>query len=145
MQFQKCFINQVNIFLFLFYFVVKNPEKIYSFGKVKKFEDSQSFREIKYLKEIKIFLKKMSAKSSISKFQRQAERFEQAAKEARHKAAEDAEHKERKQAEKEAKEQKKRDEKSCKRSRNKSKDDDDIPKSGATNTTFYPVHQQVMS
>ena len=30
-------------------------------------------------------------------------------------------------------------------SRNKSKDDDDIPKSGAMNATFYPIYQQVMS
>ena len=29
--------------------------------------------------------------------------------------------------------------------REKSKDDEDIPKSGATNVTFYPIYQQVMS
>ena len=59
--------------------------------------------------------------------------------------AEVAEHEERKQAEKEAKEQKKKDEKSCQMCREKSKDDEDIPKSGATNVTFYPIYQQVMS
>ena len=64
---------------------------------------------------------------------------------ARHKAAEVAEHKERKQAEKEAKEQKQKDEKSHQMHREKSKDDEDIPKSGATNVMFYPIYQQVMS
>ena len=29
--------------------------------------------------------------------------------------------------------------------RDRSKDDEDIPRSGATNVTFYPIYQQVMS
>ena len=44
----------------------------------------------------------MSTKLNIDKLQKQAEKFEQAAQEARHKAVEVAECKERKQAEKEA-------------------------------------------
>ena len=80
-----------------------------------------------------------STKLSIDKLQKQA------AQEARCKAAEVAESKERKQAEKEAREQKNRDEKSCKMHRLKSKDDENIPKSGATNVTFYPIYQQLMS
>ena len=56
----------------------------------------------------------MATKLSIDKLQKQAEKFEQAAQEARHKTAEVAECKERKQAEKEAREQKKKDENSCK-------------------------------
>ena len=87
----------------------------------------------------------MATKLSIDKLQKQAEKFEQPAQEARHKATEVAECKERKQAEKQAKEQKKKDEKSHKMCREKSKDDEDIPKSGATNVMFYPIYQQVMS
>ena len=87
----------------------------------------------------------MATKLSIDKLLKQAEKFEQVAQETRHKAAEVAECKERKQAEKEAKEQKKKDEKSHKTCREKSKDDEDIPKSGATNVMFYPIYQQVMS
>ena len=83
----------------------------------------------------------MATKLSINKLQKQAETFEQAAQEARHKTAEVAECKVRKQAEKEAKEQKKKDENLCKMLREKLKDDEDIPKSGATNVTFYPIYQ----
>ena len=82
----------------------------------------------------------MATKLSIDKLQKQAVMFEQAAQEARHKAAEVAECKERKQAEKEAKEQKKKDEKSCKMCRERSIDDEDIPRSGATNVMFYPIY-----
>ena len=54
------------------------------------------------LKEIEIILGNMSTKLNIDKLQKQTEKFEQAAQEARHKATEVAECKERKQAEKEA-------------------------------------------
>ena len=87
----------------------------------------------------------MATKMSIDKLQKQAEKFEQAAQEDRYKAAEVAECKERKQAEKEAREQKKKDEKSRKMCRDRSKDDEDIPRSGATNVMFYPIYQQVKS
>ena len=87
----------------------------------------------------------MATKLGIDKLQKQAEKFEQAAQEARQKAAEVAEHKERKQAEKEAREQSKKDEKSRKMCREKSKDDEDIPRSGATIVMFYPIYQQIMS
>ena len=87
----------------------------------------------------------MATKLSIDKLQKQAEKFEQAAQEARCKAAEVAECKERRQAKKEAREQKKKDKKSHKMCRDRSKDDEYIPRSGATNVTFYPIYQQVMS
>ena len=87
----------------------------------------------------------MSTKLSIDKLQKQVEKLEQAAQEARCKVAEVAECKERKQAENKTREQKKRDEKSCKMCREKSKDDEDSPKFGATNVTCYPIYQQVMS
>ena len=86
----------------------------------------------------------MATKLSIDKLQKQAEKFEQAVQEARHKAAEVTECKERKQAEKEAREQKKKDEKTHKMCRDRSKDDEAIPRSGATNVTFYPVYKQVI-
>ena len=131
--------------MILIYFVVKNPKEIYSFSKVQKLEDRQSFEKVKNLKEIEIILGNMSTKLSIDKLQKQVEKLEQAAQEARCKVVEVAECKERKQAEKETREQKKRDEKSCKMCREKSKDDEDIPKLGATNVTCYPIYQQVMS
>ena len=87
----------------------------------------------------------MATKLSIDKLKKPAEKFEQAAQEARCKAAEVAECKERKQVEKEAREQRKKDEKSHKMHREKSKDDEDIPISGATNVMFYSIYQQVMS
>ena len=66
-------------FYFSIYFVVKNPEEIYSFGKVQKLEDRQSFGKVKNLKEIEIILGNMATKLSIDKLQKQAEKFEQAA------------------------------------------------------------------
>ena len=81
-------------FYFSIYFVVKNLEEVYSFGKVQKLEDKQSFRKVKNLKEIEIISENMATKLSIDKLQKQAETFEQAAQEARHKAAEVAECKE---------------------------------------------------
>ena len=78
-----------------------------------------------------------------SKYKKQA-CYEKAAQHARHRATEAHEKKERKQAEKHAKEQKKS-ETSHKMCGDKSKDDKDIPKTGATNVKFYPVYHQVMS
>ena len=80
-----------------------------------------------------------------SKFEKQAERYEKAAQDARRKPAEAQEKKEKKQAERQAKEQKKRGKTSHEVHRDKSKDDKDIPERGATSATFYPVYQQVMS
>ena len=71
-----------------------------------------------------------------SKYKKQAEHCEKAAQDARCRAAEAQEKKEKKQAEKQAKEQKKRSEPSCKVHRDKLKDDEDIPETGATNATL---------
>ena len=49
-----------------------NPEEIYSFGKVQKLEDKQSFRKVENLKEIKIISENMATKLSIDKHQKQA-------------------------------------------------------------------------
>ena len=81
----------------------------------------------------------MATKLSIDKLQKQAEKFEQATQEARHKAAEVAGCKKRKQAGKEAREQKKKDEKPHKMCRDRSKDYEDIPRPGSTNVMFYPI------
>ena len=85
----------------------------------------------------------MSTKSSIDRFEVQAKRHKQAALDTRHRAAEVAEKKEKKLAQKEARDRKKRDEKLRKGCREEP--DDEGPKLGATNASFYPFYQQVMN
>ena len=87
----------------------------------------------------------MSTQSSIQKLEAQAKRHEQAALDARHKAAEAAEKKEEKLAKKEARDRKKRDEKLKKGCREEPDNDNEGPKSGATNVSFYSFYQQVMN
>ena len=75
----------------------------------------------------------------------QAKTYEQAALDARPKAAKATEKKEKKLAKKEARDKKKRDEKLRKVCREEPNNDDEGPKSGATNVSFYLFYQQVMN
>ena len=82
-----------------------------------------------------------------SKYEKQAECYENAAaQDARCRAAEAEEKKKKKRNRLRSRpKNKKKSETSCKVHRDKLKDDEDIPEMGATNATFYPVYQQVMS
>ena len=117
------------ILFFLIFIAVNNPEESGNLGYFYNFGKS------KILEKIKI------SENMASKYEKIAECYEKAAQDARHRAVEAQKTKEKKQA----KEQKKRRETSCKVHRDKSKDNEDIPETGATNATFYPVYQQVMS
>ena len=87
----------------------------------------------------------MCIQSSIQKFEEQAKKYEQATLDARCKAVKAAEKKEKKLAKKEVRDRKKRDEKLRKVHREEPGNDDEGPKLGAINVSFYLFYQQVMN
>ena len=124
---------------------IENQEECRYFGEVRCSKENKHFAETVSFKEVDNIDRTMSTQSNIQKFEAQAKKYEQAAVDARHKAAKAAEMKEKKLAKKEARGKKKRDEKLRKVCREEPDNDDEGPKLGATNVSFYLLYQQVMN
>ena len=144
-------------FIFSFLLLVRDQEEIGDFSEIENQEECRYFGEVGCSKENKHFTETVSFKevdniketlstqSNIQKFEVQAKKYEQAAVDARHKAAKATEKKEKKLAKKEARDIKNRDEKLRKVHREEPNNDNEGPKLGATNVSFYPLYQQVMN
>ena len=87
---------------------IENQKECRYFGEVGYSKENKHFTETVNFKEVDNIERTMSTQSKIQKFEAQAEKYEQAALDARHKAAEATE---KKLAKKEARDKKKRDEK----------------------------------
>ena len=124
---------------------IENQEECRYFGEVGCSKENKHFTETVSFKEVDNIEGTMSTQSNIQKFEVQAKKYEQAAVDARHKAAKATEKKEKKLAKKGARDKKNRDEKLRKVHREEPNNDNEGPKLGATNVSFYPLYQQVMN